>query len=143
MRVVINSCYGGFGLSHQGVMRYAEIKGIKLYPWIDDIVKKVYGDRAKIENADSVGFCVHYCTKPIKDETQYEAGKEKDEIYWSDRNLERNDPALIQLVNELKEKANGNCAKLEIIEIPDGVEYEIQEYDGAEHIAEKHRTWGT
>jgi hypothetical protein len=30
---------------------------------------------------------------------------------------------------------------LEIVEIPDDVEYTIEEYDGLEHIAEKHRTW--
>jgi hypothetical protein len=31
MKIVINDCYGGFGLSYEGVMRYAELKGIKLY----------------------------------------------------------------------------------------------------------------
>jgi len=31
MKVVINTCYGGFGLSHEAMLRYAEIKGIKLY----------------------------------------------------------------------------------------------------------------
>lgn len=31
MKVVINACYGGFGLSHEAVLRYAEIKGITLY----------------------------------------------------------------------------------------------------------------
>jgi len=30
---------------------------------------------------------------------------------------------------------------LRIIEIPDGVEWQIEEYDGDEWIAEKHRTW--
>jgi hypothetical protein len=28
-----------------------------------------------------------------------------------------------------------------VVEIPDGTDYEISEYDGNEHIAEKHRTW--
>jgi hypothetical protein len=30
---------------------------------------------------------------------------------------------------------------LRIVEIPDGVEWHISEYDGIEHIAENHRTW--
>jgi hypothetical protein len=31
VKVVYNACYGGFGLSHEAIMRYAEIKGITLY----------------------------------------------------------------------------------------------------------------
>ena len=27
------------------------------------------------------------------------------------------------------------------VEIPDDVEWQIEEYDGTEHISEKHRTW--
>jgi len=30
---------------------------------------------------------------------------------------------------------------LAIVEIPDDVEYTIEEYDGNEHVAEAHRTW--
>ena len=29
--IVINKCYGGFGLSHKAIMRYAELKGFELY----------------------------------------------------------------------------------------------------------------
>lgn len=58
------------------------------------------------------------------------------------RLLERHDPDLIKVVEELGEKANGRHAKIEIIEIPDGIEYEIEEYDGVEWVAEEHRTWG-
>jgi len=32
-------------------------------------------------------------------------------------------------------------ADLKIVEIPDGTNYEIDEYDGNEHVAEVHRTW--
>lgn len=42
----------------------------------------------------------------------------------------------------LGDKANGSCAKLQIVDIPNGTDYTIEEYDGNEHIAEKHRTWG-
>jgi len=37
--------------------------------------------------------------------------------------------------------ADGDHAELKVVEIPDDVEYLIEEYDGLEHIAEAHRTW--
>ena len=53
----------------------------------------------------------------------------------------RADPKLVECVETLGERANGMCADLEVLDIPDDVEWEIQEYDGREWIAEKHRTW--
>ena len=54
----------------------------------------------------------------------------------------RTDPRLIAAVEKIGyEKANGDLADLEIVEIPDDVEWEIQEYDGWESIHEKHRSW--
>ena len=53
----------------------------------------------------------------------------------------RNDPLLVQVVEELGEAANGSFADLKVVEIPDGVEWTVEEYDGLEWIAEVHRTW--
>ena len=55
--------------------------------------------------------------------------------------VERTDPLLIKVIEELGKKADGQFARLEIVEIPDDVEWKIEEYDGSEWIAEKHRTW--
>lgn len=57
------------------------------------------------------------------------------------RDVARDDPLLIQVIEELGDAANGAVAKLDIVEIPDDVEWEIEEYDGWERVAEKHRTW--
>lgn len=54
---------------------------------------------------------------------------------------DRSDSNLVQLVEELGEDAFGACAKLAVIEIPDGVEWEIDEYDGMESVDEVHRSW--
>jgi len=56
--------------------------------------------------------------------------------------LSRQNPKLIECVEKLGSKANGGFADLTIVEIPDGVEYTVEEHDGMEWIAEKHRTWG-
>ena len=42
---------------------------------------------------------------------------------------------------ELGELANGPNAELKVVEIPDGIDWTIEEYDGVEWIAEVHRTW--
>ena len=58
-----------------------------------------------------------------------------------DRDIPRDDPILIQLFEEMGDAANGFAADMKIVEIPDGVDWEIEEYDGNEWVAEVHRTW--
>jgi hypothetical protein len=47
----------------------------------------------------------------------------------------------VQVVEQMGDAASGSHSELAIVEIPDDVEWEIDEYDGREHVAEKHRTW--
>jgi hypothetical protein len=47
----------------------------------------------------------------------------------------------VQAVEELGDAANGDYAKLNVVEIPDGVDYEISEYNGVERVDEVHRSW--
>lgn len=55
--------------------------------------------------------------------------------------IRRDDIFLVQVVERLKDEANGRWSKLKIVEIPPHVEWIIQEYDGDEWVAEKHRVW--
>jgi hypothetical protein len=48
---------------------------------------------------------------------------------------------LVKVVEDLGIESFGFAANLKIVEIPDDVDWEVMEYDGMEHIAEKHRTW--
>jgi len=49
-----------------------------------------------------------------------------------DSDSKRGDKDLVEVVAELGEEANGPFADLRIVEIPDGCEWEISEYDGVE-----------
>ena len=55
--------------------------------------------------------------------------------------IRRDDPVLVQVVEELGEKSNDVYSDLKIVEIPEDVDWYIHEYDGLEHVAERHRTW--
>ena len=60
---------------------------------------------------------------------------------WDDRN-QRTNPKLIELMETKGADWCGDCsADLRVVEIPDDVEWVIQEYDGREWVAEKHREW--
>lgn len=59
----------------------------------------------------------------------------------SNFSIKRNDTALVKTVLDLGKKANGRFASLQVIEIPDDVKYEIDDYDGMETIHEVHRSW--
>ena len=133
MKVAINVCYGGFDLSHAAIMRYAELKGITLYAYTNK--PDNYKEYKEFEAGDNE-FCIHYTTEPMVD------GDFVDKSYFSTYDLKRTDEHVIQVIEELGEKANGNHANIEIIEIPDDLDYTIEEYDGIEHIAEAHQTWG-
>jgi hypothetical protein len=134
--IVINKCFGGFGLSHKATMRYAELKGIILYPYIDEISKEVYKERAVVDNPH---ILIHYSKVPLPENDVKEILNEN---YFSDRNISRDDPALIQVIRELGDESSGHCAELKIVEIPDDVDWVIDEYDGNESVEEKHRSWG-
>lgn len=131
MEVVINTCFGGFSLSPAGIRRLATLQGRKCYFFKHDWKAKKY---VRIPDPDGGLFV---CAYDIPNPTE----KDYDEHHIDDCRDERTNPFLIQVVRELKTKANGSCASLKIVKIPDGTEYTIEEYDGREHIAESHRTW--
>ena len=113
-KIVINTDYGGFGLSHQAQQRYLELAGIEytLAEQLDRDSQIKYGHMIMINGT-----------------------------VFSEDNISRDDPALISVVQELKEKANGKYSKLKIVSIPANVKWQIENYDGKEWVAEEHRTW--
>lgn len=55
--------------------------------------------------------------------------------------VERDDIHLCNIIQKMGQHANGPCSSLKLVQIPDGIEWQIEEYDGIEWVAEKHRTW--
>ncbi len=141
--MVINKCYGGFGLSPFGVKKFSELEGIDIYPFTIDESEnsKLNFQESKqiswkeIFNNPKKYFLIHYSTKPILN------GKHESESYFSDGDISRNNKNLIKIVEKYGKKVNGIYANLQIIEIPDNIKWEIEEYDGLECVSEEHRTW--
>ena len=130
--IVINNQYGGFGLSHQALIRYAELKGFELDWYFDDINKEAFKrSHPGVELTPENSLIIHYFIK----------GKDKEKDYFAPWDIPRDDPALVQVVKELGDKANGYLSHLVVVEIPNNVQWEIEEYDGLEWVSEKHRTW--
>jgi hypothetical protein len=54
---------------------------------------------------------------------------------------DRTNPKLVACVEKLGESASGICAKLKVVEIPDGIAWEIDNYDGMESVTERYLRW--
>jgi hypothetical protein len=141
MKVVINRCHGGFGLSNEAIDRYIELKGLKLYShkssdW--EFTQYTYVPYEEYEKAFQ-----HDANKNTWEGQSEGWGRYKasNDLCWSERDIKRNDPILVQVVKELGELANGKFAELKLVDIPIDVQWTIEEYDGLEWVAEKHRIW--
>ena len=91
-KIVINTCYGGFGLSESSLEDYKKRKN-------------------------------------ITDENFY---------HWD---IPRDCPHLVAMVEEGGTDVDGIYSELKVVDVPDDVNWYIEEYDGMEHVAERHRTW--
>ena len=135
MKIVINDCHGGFGLSDEAVIRYNELLGRKVWCIKHQTFNyTTYSlvppdERIDIEN-ESHGAPKNWHEMTEKEKFQYNETYRNQTFYG--RDIQRNDPFLIQVVEEMGEKANDRYSELKIVEIPDDVEWQIDEYDGSE-----------
>jgi hypothetical protein len=113
--IVINRQHGGFGLSWDAQIEYLNRAGIAYN----------LEDRDSRDDTRRYGHMIKLATGDM----------------WSDKDIARDDPILVAVVRDMGAAVNGNFAKLKIVKIPGNIEWTIDEYDGQEWVAEKHRTW--
>lgn len=130
MKIVLNKCFGGFGVSEEAYMLYAKKKGLTLYSYRQDFKHKgfIYN-----KSNESNGMFNSYFTKDMGDNVEINEEDYKKYNLYLDYEY-RKDPVLIEVVEELGKKANGMCADLEVVEIPDNSFYKIDEYYGYETV---------
>lgn len=141
MKVVVNRCFGGFGLSDKAIEMIMKRKGLNCFRY----KQTKYNCRDGVEEYtkcnsfedDIIGD--YYLTKDLGEKID----KIPNEYFWYyGSKLERTDSDLIAVIEEIGEKeASGRFAELEVVEIPDDVNWEIDDYDGIETIHEVHRSW--
>lgn len=148
-KVVINAVHGGFGLSPKALLwmwekgckeiatpvreYFGEVEGEPL-----DEYHQKYGMAASLEkwrefqkSGEQESFFLKVfspCEQYVLSASGYDG-------------IKRDNPLLVQVVEEMGAEANGFCAELKIVEIPFYVKWHIAEYDGVEWVAEDHQTW--
>lgn len=104
-KVALNKCYGGFGVSKKAAVKI-----------MDKVINRIgYNPLSKIKKFEN------------------NINSEDNKACFISCYLQRHDPALIEVIEEMGEAANGDCALLEIEEINSKC-YKIEEYDGYENI---------
>ena len=112
-KVVYNACYGGFGLSKEACQRYWDIKGQQV--WIEDaqwgstVWLVAPEDRIPSKEGDA------FYSMSMDERVAY--NRAHSEQTWYYNNVDRHDPVLVQVVEELGKNASGDFAELAIDEV--------------------------
>lgn len=138
-KVILNKCCGGFNVSKEAYELYANKKGLKLYLYKSDYIngKWIY---KKVTANDSDSISNTYFIKDMGNNVEIsDEDYEKYSLYLDDGY--REDSTLIEVIEELEEKASGIYGDLKIVEIPDNLDYVIDDYYGIETLHEKVKEW--
>ena len=141
-KIILNKGYGGFGVSAKAHKLYAERLGKELFYYAGEYIKPnvVYKKVSYEEFIKMKSWFYFYSFKDLGDETIKDIVIQ-DEVETLDLDAQhREDPILIQIVEELGEEASGFAGTLRVVEIPDELangNYMIDDYDGWETLHAK------
>ncbi len=128
MKVVINKCFGGFGVSGKAMIQLLE---------------------SNCGHTKTMTMKEYYGHEPTEDDLRFQ--RLMPDMFLPKQSLVLIDEHdidsarccehLVRVVETLKEESYGSYAKLMVIDIPI-TNYTIHEYDGMESVEEVHRSWG-
>ncbi len=123
MKVVINRCWGGFGLSQKALHA--------LYHQKCDSIRRKTEEDARSECPDIFDSLAKMSYGPLI------GGY----VYFGGGDMDRDDPALVRVIEDMGKAADGLFAELKIVVIPNDLSWSIDDYDGMETVKEAHRSW--
>lgn len=143
-KIILNKDYGGFDVSPLAYKRYAEKLGRELFYYSGDAVvenRGIYYTRMSFDEFNTKhGFFSFYSFMDLGKELVSDLAKDDNIEFLSLCERNREDPILIEVVEELGDKASGRFGDLKVVEIPDELangNYVIDDYDGIETLHAK------
>jgi hypothetical protein len=131
-KVVYNACFGGFSLSREACKRYWELKGQQV--WIEQDKQFKSLDMFTVWLVPPEERVSQKDWSSMTQDERIDFNERYSKQTWYCRTVSRHDPILVQVVEELGDKANGGYARLAIAEVSGP--YRIDEYDGSETVKE-------
>ena len=133
MKVVINKGFHQFCLSVEALKKMFGNVYVYQHDWLLDLYFRQDSllDR-RSRNNDFIYSIYDYGKETLKIDD-----KNRINFETMDRSLDK----LVSVVEEMGQKAGGPGTDLKIVEIPDDIDWEIEEFDGQERIREVGRIW--
>ena len=138
-KVILNKCFGGFGVSKEAYELYAKKKGISVFHYTQKNLKKEIYTYATDATDDNRIFDFYF-TKYFGNKA-YISDEDFKKYFLNLNEYFREDKTLIEVVEELGEKANTFYSNLKIVEIPNDLDYVIDNYNGIETLHQKVQEW--
>ena len=152
MRVVINNAPGGFGISNEALIRLIE-RGAAIVievpcscPLDPESVRLVRLSAIAVGPGETA-YPVLAKLYPLRDGfigyhgCEGVVGKDGAVYGLASGDAVRADADLVAVVREMGKDANDEHSALLVIEIPDNIDWYIEDQQGIEEVHEEHRTW--